>query len=50
MKPAYECKVKLCFSDTQDISGDIEIQFDKSNYCKDNCRLLSLGINKKMTI
>ena len=60
MKPKYEEKVTLCYTDTdslvyyintddvfQDISGDVKARFDTSNYDKEDNRPLQIGVNKK---
>ena len=61
LKPKYEDKVKLCYTDTdsfiihvktedffEDISNDVEKWFDTSNYDKNDKRPLPIGKNKKI--
>ena len=61
LKPKYEDKVKLCYTDTdsfiihvktedffEDISNDVEKWFDTSNYDKNDKRPLPIGKNKKV--
>ena len=61
-KPKYGDREKLCDTDTdsfiihikaedlfEDISNDVEIQYDTSNYDKNDERPLALGKNKKVT-
>ena len=60
LKPKYNDKIKLCYTDTDsfvievktedlyaDISADVEKWYDTSNYDKDDNRPLPIGINKK---
>ena len=60
--PKYGNKAKLCYTDTdsfiiyiktedffEDISNDVEKQFDTSNYNKNDERPLPIGKNKKVT-
>ena len=60
-KPKYGDKVKLCYTDTdsfiihiiteeffEDISCDVEISYDTSNYDENDKRPLSIGKNKKV--
>ena len=62
IKPIYEDKARLCYMDTdsfviniktngfyKDIASDVEKQFDKSNYDKNDKRPLPIEINKKVT-
>ena len=59
IKPKYEDRAKLCYTDTdsfiihiitenffEDIAGDVEIWFDASNYDKNDKRPLPTGMNK----
>ena len=61
VKPKYGDKVKLCYMDTEsfimhietedfykDIADDVKERFNTSNYDKNDNRLLSLAINKKV--
>ena len=61
IKPKYGEKAKLCYMDTdsfvinifteeffEDISNDVQRQFDTSNYDKNDKRRLKIGINKKV--
>ena len=61
LKPKYEDKVKLCYTDTdsfiiyiktedffEDISNDVEKWFDTSNFDKNDKRPLTIGKNKKV--
>ena len=61
IKPKYNEKAKLCYMDTdsfiihiktedfyKDIAKNVNKWFDKSNYDKNNNRLLPIGINKKI--
>ena len=61
IKPKYQEKAKLCYMDTdsfiiyiktegfyEEITNDIEKQFDTSNYDKDDNRPLPIGRNKKV--
>ena len=61
INPKYRDKAKLCYTDTngfiihiitedffEDISNDVEKQFDTSNYDKNDKRLLLIGKNKKV--
>ena len=61
LKPKYEDKVKLCYTDTdsfiiyiktedffEDISNDVEKWFDTSNFDKNDKRPLPIGKNKKV--
>ena len=61
INPKYGGKVKLCYTDTdsfiiyiktedffEDISNDVERQFDTSNYDKIDKRPLPIGKNKKV--
>ena len=63
LKPKYEDKVKLCYTDTdsfiihvktedffEDISKDVEKWFGTSNYEKNDKRLLPIGKNKKYQV
>ena len=60
-KPKYGDRAKLCYTDTdsfiiyiktedffQDISNDVEKQFDMSNYDKNDKRPFPIGKNKKV--
>ena len=61
IKPKYEDRAKLCYTDTdsfiiniitedffEDISNDVERWFDTSNYDKNDKRPLPIGKNKKV--
>ena len=61
IKPKYQDKTKLCYMDTgsfiiqiknedfyEDISNNVEKQFDTSNYDEDDKRPLLIGKNKKV--
>ena len=61
LKPKYEDKVKLCYTDIdsyiiyiktedffEDISNDIEKWFDTSNFDKNHKRTLPIGKNKEV--
>ena len=61
IKPKYEDRSKLCYTDTDsfiihiitedffvDISDDVERSFDTSNYDENDKRRLSIGKNKKV--
>ena len=61
LKPKYNDKIKLCYTDTDsfvievkteylyaDVSADIEKWYDTSNYDKDDNRPLPTGKNKKV--
>ena len=61
IKPKYEDRAKLCYTDTDsfiihiitedffvDISDDVERWFDTSNYDKNDKRPLQIGVNKKV--
>ena len=61
IKPKYGDRAKLCYTDTdsftihiftehflEDISGDVERQFDTSNYDEIDKRPLPIGKNKKL--
>ena len=59
IKPKYNDKAKLCYTDTdsfviniedffEDISNDVERWFDTSNYDKNDKQPLQTGINKKV--
>ena len=61
IKPKYDDKIKLCYTDTDnfvtevkiedlyvDISVDVEKWYDFSNYDKDDNRPLPIGMNKKV--
>ena len=61
IKPKYEDRAKLCYTDTdsfiihiitedffEDISNDVEKWFDTSNYDKNDKRPLPIGKNKKV--
>ena len=61
IKPKYENRVKLCYTDTdsftihtmtedfyKDIAGDVKRWFDTSNYEEDDERLLPISKNKKV--
>ena len=61
MKPKYGSKVQLCYTDTdsfvyeidtedfyRDISEDVEVMFDTSNYSEKDNRPLPIGKNKKV--
>ena len=61
IKPKYENRVKLCYTDTdsftihtmtedfyKDIAGDVKRWFDTSNYEEDDERLLPIGKNIKV--
>ena len=61
LKPKYEDRVKLCYTDTdsfiiyiktedffEDISNDVEKWFDTSNFDKNDKRPLPIGKNKKV--
>ena len=60
-KPKYGDRAKLCYRDTEsfiiniitedffeDISNDVEVWYDTSNYDEDDKRPLSTGKNKKV--
>ena len=60
IKPKYQDKAKLCYTDTdsfiiyiktedflKDIAGDVEKQFDTSNYDENDERPLQIGKNEK---
>ena len=61
IKPKYEDRAKLCYTDTdsfiihiitedffEDISNDVEIWYDTSNYDENDKRPLPIGENKKV--
>ena len=61
LKPKYDDKAKLCYTDTdsfvlniftdhffEDINNDVERWFDTSNYDKNDKRPLQIGVNKKV--
>ena len=61
IKPKYEDKAKLCYTDTdsfiihiitedffEDIAGDVKKWFDTSNYDENDKRPLLIGMNKKV--
>ena len=61
LKPKYNDKVKLCYTDTdgfvlniftenflEDINNDVQRWFDTSNYDKNDKRPLQIGVNKKV--
>ena len=61
INPKYEDRAKLCYTDTdsfiiniktedflEDISNDVEKQFDASNYDKNDKRPIQTGNNKKV--
>ena len=61
IKPKYQDKAKLCYTDTdsfiihiktedfyKDIANDVEKQFDTSNYDENYKRLFPRGKNKKV--
>ena len=61
MKPKYEDRAKLCYTDTdsliiyiitedffEDIVGDVKIWFDTSNYDENDKRPLLIGINTRV--
>ena len=61
IKPKYEDRAKLCYTDTdsfiihiitedffEDIAGDLKKWFDTSNYDENDKRLLLIGMNKKV--
>ena len=61
IKPKYEDRAKLCYTDTDslvihiitedvfaDISDDVERWFDTSNYDENDKRPLPIGKNKKV--
>ena len=61
IKPKYEDRAKLCYTDTdsfiihiitedfhKDITNDVEKWFDTSNYDENDKRPLSIGKNKKV--
>ena len=61
IKPKYEDRAKLCYTDTdsfiihiitedffEDIAGDVKIWFDTSNYDENNKRPLLIGINTRV--
>ena len=60
-KPKYRDRAKLCYTDTdsfiihiitedffEDISNDVEVWYDTSNYDENDKRSLSIGKNKKV--
>ena len=60
-KPKYGDRAKLCYTDTdsfiihiitedffEDISNDVEIRYDMSNYDENDKRPLPIGKNKKV--
>ena len=61
IKPKYEDRAKLCYTDTdsfiiqiitedffEDITGDVKKWFDTSNYDENDKRLLPIGMNKRV--
>ena len=63
MKPKYEDRAKLCYTDTdsliiyiitedffEDIVGDVKIWFDTSNYDENDKRPLPVGMNKEYMV
>ena len=61
IKPKYENRAKLCYTDTdsfiihiltedlfEDIADDVKKRLDTSNYDKNNKRLLQIDVNKKL--
>ena len=63
LKPKYNNKIKLCYTDTDsfvievktedlysDISADVKKWFDTSNYDENDNRPLQIGINKKYQV
>ena len=57
IKPKYEDRSKLCYTDTdsfiihtitEDISDDVKRWFDTSNYDENDKRPLPIGKNKKV--
>ena len=63
IKPKYQDKAKLCYTDTnrfviyiktedfcKDITNDFKNWFDTSNYSKDDNRTLPIGSNKKKLV
>ena len=61
IKPKYEDRAKLCYTDTdsfiihiitedffEDISNDVEVWYDTSNYDENDKRPLPIGKNKKV--
>ena len=61
LKPMYDDKIRLCYTDTdsfimhiktddsyKDISADVDKQFDTSNFNKNDNRPLEIGENKKV--